>query len=46
MVKQVLLGIVLAVMILALASCNTIQGVGEDISQAGAAITDAAGGAP
>jgi predicted small secreted protein len=45
MVRRILLGIVLSGMILALASCNTVRGVGEDISQAGEAITDAAGGA-
>ncbi len=35
MVKKVLLGIVLAVMVFTLASCQTVQGVGRDITWLG-----------
>ena len=46
MVKRILLGIILSGIILASASCNTIRGVGRDISRAGEAITDATSGMP
>jgi predicted small secreted protein len=44
MVRRILLGIVLSGMILALVGCNTIRGIGEDITQAGEAISEAADG--
>lgn len=42
MVRNILLGIVLFGIVLALASCNTVRGVGQDISRAGEVISDAA----
>ncbi|MEN6338235.1 MAG: entericidin A/B family lipoprotein [Phycisphaerales bacterium] len=42
MIRRILLGIILSGMILAFAGCNTIRGMGEDITLAGEAISEAA----
>lgn len=44
MIRKVLLVLALLGMALAAASCNTIQGVGRDISTAGEAISEAVSG--
>ena len=46
MIKKTLLALALLGMLIAAASCNTMRGLGRDVSIAGDAITEAAGGAP
>ena len=46
MIKKMILALVLVALTSALVGCNTIRGAGRDISAAGEAITEAAGGAP
>jgi predicted small secreted protein len=46
MVKKAVLLLVLAVLTMASFGCNTIRGVGRDISAVGDALSDAAGGNP
>jgi predicted small secreted protein len=46
MIKRMLLILALLGMLVAIASCNTVRGVGRDVSIAGEAITEAAGGGP
>jgi len=46
MTKKVLLALTLLGILVAVASCNTVRGIGRDVSIAGEAITEAAGGAP
>jgi predicted small secreted protein len=44
MVRKIALSLVLAAILCLSFGCNTIQGLGEDISVAGASLTKAAGG--
>jgi len=44
MVRRVLLALVLAGLLFAALGCNTMQGLGEDVSELGEALTEAAGG--
>ena len=44
MVRRVLLALVLAGLLFAALGCNTMQGLGEDVSELGDALTEAAGG--
>ena len=44
MIKKTMLALVLVALLAALVGCNTIRGAGRDISAAGEAITEAAGG--
>lgn len=46
MIKKIALVLSLIGMLIVAASCNTIRGAGRDISAAGEAIEEAAGGAP
>ncbi|MDI9434116.1 MAG: entericidin A/B family lipoprotein [Sedimentisphaerales bacterium] len=46
MLKKAVLLLVLAVLTIASFGCNTIRGVGRDISAVGDALSDAAGGNP
>jgi len=46
MARRIALVLSLLVMLIAASSCNTIRGAGRDISNAGDAIEEAAGGAP
>ena len=46
MIKKTMLALVLVALLAALVGCNTSRGAGRDISAAGEAITEAAGGAP
>jgi predicted small secreted protein len=46
MIKKTLLAFTLLGILIAAASCNTMRGLGRDVSIAGDAITEAAGGAP
>jgi len=46
MIKRILIGFVLLGALLAAAGCNTVRGIGQDLTEAGDAITDAAGGTP
>jgi predicted small secreted protein len=46
MIKKLVLVLSLIGVLMAAASCNTIRGAGRDISTAGEAIEEAAGGAP
>jgi len=44
MMRRVLLALVLAGLLFAALGCNTMQGLGEDVSELGDALTEAAGG--
>jgi predicted small secreted protein len=46
MIRKILLVFALAGMLIAAVSCNTVRGIGRDISEAGDALAGAAGGAP
>ena len=46
MIKKTVLVLILVGLTAALVGCHTIRGAGRDISGAGEAITEAAGGAP
>ena len=41
MIKRVLIGCVLLGVLLAAAGCNTVRGIGQDLTEAGDAITEA-----
>ncbi len=44
MMRRVLLALALAGLLFAALGCNTMQGLGEDVSELGDALTEAAGG--
>ncbi len=44
MMRRVLLALVLAGLLFATLGCNTMRGLGEDVSELGEALTEAAGG--
>ena len=46
MIKKILTGFVLLGVLLATAGCNTVRGIGLDLTEAGDAIVDATGGNP
>lgn len=46
MIKRILIGFVLLGVLLAAAGCNTVRGIGLDLTEAGDAITEAVEGAP
>ena len=46
MTKRILTGLVLLGILVAAAGCHTVRGIGRDLSEAGDAITEAAGGRP
>lgn len=46
MIKRILTGFVLLGVLLAAVGCNTVRGIGQDLTEAGDAIVDATGGNP
>lgn len=41
MIKRILIGFVLLGVLFAAAGCNTVRGIGQDLTEAGDAITEA-----